>query len=244
MLVKSKPIDKAVSVIRWVSVIRKVIVGLCFFVPVSFAADTSWQASTSAAAETNPIRYDVESVTQGKLLFAQHCQACHGYWGEGDGVVGLSLANRPANLLRIAGKQTVGEFAWKIAEGRNVMPAFREVLSQEDIWHVVNFIESLENELGSEDQSIVVRRCVMCHGLAGEAFYEEWPDLPQMSQQEIENKLFAHRSGVIADSTMAKVTFDLTDEEIKQAAEYYSSLNIDVQNRDVETDSGSPIDDQ
>lgn len=192
---------------------------------LAHAESEPWQAPAVEAEKPNPVRYDVDSVDAGKVLFARHCLQCHGYWGEGDGIVGLGSNNRPANLLVLAGEQSPGAFAWKIAEGRNTMPSFRGTLSEQEIWHVVNFIVSLENEVGSAEQSRVVQRCALCHGLAGQAIYEQWPDLPTMSQQEIEAKLFAHRSGIIADSTMSKVTFDLTDEEIKEAARYYSSLN-------------------
>jgi mono/diheme cytochrome c family protein len=113
-------------------------------------SDTPWPVPADADAETNPIRYDVESVQRGKALFAEHCLHCHGYWGEGNGVVGLSLDDRPANLLRLAGKQSEGAFAWKIATGRGAMPGFSDTVSRDDIWHMVNFVESLENELGSE----------------------------------------------------------------------------------------------
>jgi mono/diheme cytochrome c family protein len=186
---------------------------------------TNWLAPFTEAGKTNPIRYDVKSVTHGKYLFIDHCKDCHGYWGEGDGIVGNALDNKPANLLRMAGRQSVGTLAWKIAQGRNAMPSFRDQLTQDEIWHIVNFIESLENEVGSANQSPVIQRCAVCHGLAGEAVYEGWPDLWEMSAQEIENKLYAHRSQIIADSTMSKVTFDLTDDQIKEAARYYSSLN-------------------
>ncbi|MBV1932728.1 MAG: c-type cytochrome [Porticoccaceae bacterium] len=192
---------------------------------VAHAESVPWQAPGAETEKLNPVRYDVESVNMGKTLFATHCLQCHGYWGEGDGIVGLMSDKRPANLLVLASEQSPGAFAWKIAEGRNTMPSFRGTLSEQEIWHVVNFIASLENEVGSAEQSIVVQRCAMCHGLSGKAIYEQWPDLPAMSQQEIEAKLFAHRSGIIADSTMSKVSFDLTDEEIKEAARYYSSLN-------------------
>jgi len=111
----------------------------------------AWHAPDAAIETLNPIPYTVESVVKGKTLFELHCQQCHGYWGEGNGVVGLSLKNRPANLLRIAGKKAEGEFAWKIAEGRGDMPSFRNKLSVEDIWNIVNFVESLENEQGSGD---------------------------------------------------------------------------------------------
>lgn len=185
----------------------------------------AWQAPDQAQAKNNPIRYDVDSVQEGKLLFAQHCLQCHGYWGEGNGIVGLTLNGRPANLLRLAGKQSPGAFAWKIAEGRGAMPSYRDSLSQDEIWHLVNFVESLENEVGSSGQPIVIRRCALCHGLAGQSVYETWPDLPSMTETEIVARLRAHRSGVVDDSTMDKVSFDLSDEEIQEAARYYSSLN-------------------
>ena len=110
-----------------------------------------WLAPDSAIEMLNPVPYTVESVMKGKALFEQHCQGCHGYWGEGNGVVGYALDKRPANLLRIAGKKAEGEFAWKIAEGRGDMPAFRTKLTQDEIWHVVNFVASLENEEGVGD---------------------------------------------------------------------------------------------
>jgi mono/diheme cytochrome c family protein len=117
----------------------------------SRSAKAVWRAPDAAVQTENPITYSVESVTRGKVLFEQHCQKCHGYWGEGNGVVGLSLNKRPANLLHLAGKKAEGEFAWKISEGRGDMPGFRKILSEEDIWHIVNFVQSLENEEGSGD---------------------------------------------------------------------------------------------
>jgi mono/diheme cytochrome c family protein len=115
----------------------------------------AWHAPDAAVETLNPVLYTVESVAKGKNLFEQHCQQCHGYWGEGNGVVGLSLDKRPANLLRIAGKKAEGEFAWKIAEGRGDMPGFRNKLSDEDIWNIVNFVQSLENEEGSADPVVI-----------------------------------------------------------------------------------------
>ena len=116
---------------------------------------TPWRAPDAAIETLNPIPYTVESVDKGSALFAQHCQQCHGYWGEGNGVVGLSLDKRPANLLHVAGKKAEGEFAWKIANGRGSMPGFRGKLSDEEIWHIVNFVQSLENEEGSTDPVVI-----------------------------------------------------------------------------------------
>lgn len=108
-----------------------------------------WEAPAEAEQLINPVRYDVGSVNSGKELFVQYCQQCHGYYGEGNGIVGAVLDQRPANLLRLAGKQAEGVFAWKILEGRGEMPSFRHVLSDTEVWQIVNFVASLENEEGS-----------------------------------------------------------------------------------------------
>ncbi len=200
---------------------------LCGFIATGSQADDDWIAPPEAGELENPVRYDVDSVAAGKRLFSKYCLECHGYWGEGDGITGLVLDDRPANLLKLSGTQSHGAFFWKIREGRNTMPAFNEeMLSDTEVWQIINFVASLENEIGSESQqSVVVSRCASCHGLGGTAMLEGWPDLPEMTQQELENKLFAHRAGLIPDSTMSQVTFDLTDEEIREAARYFSSLN-------------------
>jgi mono/diheme cytochrome c family protein len=118
--------------------------------PGGEAAVSSWEAPAEAEQQTNPVRYDVDSVSAGKQLFERHCQQCHGYYGEGNGIVGAVLVDqRPANLLRLAGKQAEGAFAWKIRQGRGQMPAFQGKLSDTEIWQIVNFVASLENEEGS-----------------------------------------------------------------------------------------------
>jgi len=109
-----------------------------------------WEVPLQAEQEINPVRYDVDSVSAGKRLFEQHCQQCHGYYGEGNGIIGAILDQRPANLLRLAGKQAEGAFAWKIREGRSEMPSFQGLLSDREIWEIVNFVASLENEEGTQ----------------------------------------------------------------------------------------------
>ena len=118
--------------------------------PVEAPLISTWVAPEEAEQQDNPVRYDVDSVSAGKQLFEQHCQQCHGYYGEGNGIVGAMLDQRPANLLRLAGKQAEGAFAWKIRSGRGDMPAFGSILSDMEIWQIVNFVASLENEEGTQ----------------------------------------------------------------------------------------------
>lgn len=113
------------------------------------SAASAWMVPAEAEQQNNPVRYDVDSVAAGQQLFVRHCQQCHGYYGEGNGIVGAVLVDqKPANLLRLAGKQAEGAFAWKIRQGRGQMPAFQDKLSDTEIWQIVNFVASLENEEG------------------------------------------------------------------------------------------------
>jgi len=97
---------------------------------------------------TNPLPASTENISAGKRLYQTHCQACHGVSGKGDGQDGKSLSPRPANLaltrrLPIA---TDAFFFWTLSEGGaqfgTAMPAFRERLSDKEIWQITHYINT------------------------------------------------------------------------------------------------------
>ena len=102
-----------------------------------------WTSPPEAAARSNPVPRDQASIERGKKLYQAHCAVCHGSGGKGDGPAAAGLTPRPTNLVKMAGHHSDGDFAWKIAHGRGAMPAWKGVLSENDIWHQVNFIQSL-----------------------------------------------------------------------------------------------------
>ncbi len=98
----------------------------------------------------NPIPLTPESITEGKALFLDNCALCHGETGRGDGILGLTLNPRPADLTQhaIVGIHTDAQlFEW-ISNGfpGSSMPPFKASLSDTDRWHLVNFIRSLAPE--------------------------------------------------------------------------------------------------
>jgi mono/diheme cytochrome c family protein len=97
-----------------------------------------------AAVTPNPIASSPQSVGRGGLLWGQHCAACHGAEGRGDGIASAFLRKRPKDLTKIALPPVFpdGVVAYRIANGVEVMPAWRDVLSTEDIWNLVNFIRA------------------------------------------------------------------------------------------------------
>jgi mono/diheme cytochrome c family protein len=43
----------------------------------------------------------------------------------------------------MAGMHTDGDIAWKIENGRGPMPAWKNILNHDQIWDLVNYIQSL-----------------------------------------------------------------------------------------------------
>jgi mono/diheme cytochrome c family protein len=102
-----------------------------------------WSAPPEAAKRVNPVPRDKASIERGKKLYQTHCVVCHGSEGKGDGPAAAGLTPRSTNLLKMAGHHPDGDFAWKIANGRGAMPAWKDVLREHHIWDLTNFIKSL-----------------------------------------------------------------------------------------------------
>lgn len=85
------------------------------------------------------------SIARGQAIYAQNCVPCHGIVGLGDGPAAQTMNPRPANLQQhLAKGHTNAELYDWIANGISgtAMPAFKEKLSEEDIWHVINTIKT------------------------------------------------------------------------------------------------------
>lgn len=102
-----------------------------------------WKAPESAKAVKNPILPDAKTLAEGKELYEKYCQMCHGEKGKGDGAMAAMLKEPPADLTERIGKETDGELAWKISEGRDPMPTFGKKMSKEEIWKTINYARTL-----------------------------------------------------------------------------------------------------
>lgn len=101
-----------------------------------------------------------ESIRRGKEMFeAIECNKCHGDAGRGDGPSRAELKDewghpiRPANLAKrwnFRGGSSRTDIATRIANGvlGTPMPAFLEAVEKpEDVWHLTNYILSLEPDV-------------------------------------------------------------------------------------------------
>lgn len=99
-----------------------------------------WNIPPEASKRPNPFAPTEQSLQRGAAIYREHCAVCHGPNLAGDGPIADQLDPRPADLSMMAGMHPQGDFAWMIAEGRGAMPSWRGQLSEEDIWHTVNFL--------------------------------------------------------------------------------------------------------
>lgn len=128
----------------------------------ALAAAAIWVFIQPAAEQTlpvNPIPPNRESIAAGQALYRVHCLPCHGPTGRGDGPLGLTLNPPPADLYQHTqpGVHPDGRLYDWITNGfpgDSQMPAFADLLSDEERWHVVNYIRTFARQ-GNEDGAIL-----------------------------------------------------------------------------------------
>jgi copper transport protein len=108
------------------------------------ASLAAFDPSGGEAVIPNPVARTPASVARGQELYQQHCVVCHGLSGRGDGPLAATLNPRPADLRRHVADHTEGQLWLWVTYGvpGTAMPAFRETLSDEDRWHLINYLES------------------------------------------------------------------------------------------------------
>ena len=89
------------------------------------------------------LTYHAGSIAAGMAVYQEHCAACHGASGGGDG----TSSRRPLADLRspAISRRHAGELFWLVSRGLGTrgMPAFEHRLSEAQRWAVINFIRAL-----------------------------------------------------------------------------------------------------
>ncbi|MCS7235626.1 MAG: cytochrome c [Armatimonadota bacterium] len=126
---------------------RRPVLWVGLFAVATAALFVNQAVRVSRLPERNPVPRTGQSVQVGSRLYRAHCAVCHGPEGRGDGPAAPSLVPRPADLRRTA-RMADGLLFARITEGLpgTSMPAFRDTLTEEERWHVVNFLKALTEE--------------------------------------------------------------------------------------------------
>ncbi|HIJ84219.1 MAG: hypothetical protein HW380_758 [Magnetococcales bacterium] len=100
-------------------------------------------------AKLNRFSMDLDGIDEGRQIFKEFCERCHGHDGKGFGPDSPSLRHVPGRL-DVAGEGILQKDAylfWTIAEGGKMldteMPSFSSFLPEKKIWKVMAFIETL-----------------------------------------------------------------------------------------------------
>ena len=103
-----------------------------------------WEAPRDADHLKSTIQNSLLAEQKGKDIYNLYCLSCHGQYGFGDGGAGASFERKPSNFHNKKVKaQSNGAIYWKITNGRTNMPAFKDILSEEQRWQVVSYIRKI-----------------------------------------------------------------------------------------------------
>lgn len=96
----------------------------------------------------NPVVPSPESVARGKALYLRYCRTCHGFDGRGQTDMIEFLSYPPSDLTDDEWRhgRSDGEIFAVIRDGTmDDMEAFGDRLSEEQLWHVVNYVRTLSS---------------------------------------------------------------------------------------------------
>ena len=142
------------------SLARVVLVPAVFALAIALfpAAGSAPLAAAGAAQEPtaevpeNPVEATEESVRSGLRVYGRFCRSCHGIRADGQGMT-APPGSRPANLIDdewVHGDRD-GDIFLVIRNGvppAYDMDAWEGRITDEEIWHVVNFLRNMAERLG------------------------------------------------------------------------------------------------
>jgi len=113
-------------------------------------SSSGWQLPPDADAKKSPLTVDDKVLAAGKAVFKDKCTKCHGPSGVGDGpdadpdyAEDMDLTNP-----KRADRNPEGVMFYKVSNGRRrpKMPAFKEELTEQQIWSVVAYAQTLRKK--------------------------------------------------------------------------------------------------
>ena len=95
----------------------------------------------------SPVPPTAASIEAGQQLYTKYCRFCHGNTGKGDSTMAPKTM-QPSNLTDATWTRgsSEGEIFWVIQNGappKFDMKGLKSKLTDQDIWHLVNYVRSL-----------------------------------------------------------------------------------------------------
>jgi len=133
---------------RWFALPGVVVAGVLTWLAVPHL-DLLFIPATPTSFYRSPTSFSTETIVAGAALYPGHCASCHGADGRGDGPQAAALPVPPADLTAPhLWEHPDGELFWWLShgmeapEGGLAMPGFADVLGDDDIWALIDFIRA------------------------------------------------------------------------------------------------------
>jgi mono/diheme cytochrome c family protein len=111
---------------------------------------TGWQLPADADAKKSPLQVDAKVLATGKAVFKDKCVKCHGSAGLGDGPDADPEHSEDMDLTnpKRADRNSDGVVFYKVSNGRKrpKMPVFKDELTEQQIWSVVAYVQTLRKK--------------------------------------------------------------------------------------------------
>ena len=111
---------------------------------------TGWQLPADAETKKSPLQVDAKVLATGKAVFKDKCVKCHGQGGLGDGPDADPEHREDMDLTnpKRADRNADGVVFYKVSNGRRrpKMPAFKDELSEQQVWSVVAYVQTLRKK--------------------------------------------------------------------------------------------------
>jgi mono/diheme cytochrome c family protein len=118
---------------------------------------------------------DWELLRAGRFVFEGACAACHGAYGEGEGVLGATNDPPPANLMQARERYTDPALARIAVEGQGTMPPLADTFDPGELRAVIAYVRHL-----SKGYRLYDTYCASCHGDDGRGVHPEDQLAPSM----------------------------------------------------------------
>jgi mono/diheme cytochrome c family protein len=111
---------------------------------------SGWTLPPDADTKKSPLTVDDKVLAAGKTVFKNKCTKCHGETGIGDGPDADPDHREDMDLTnpKRADRNSDGVVFYKVSNGRRKpkMPVFKEELTENQIWSVVAYVQTLRKK--------------------------------------------------------------------------------------------------
>jgi mono/diheme cytochrome c family protein len=121
-----------------------------------YSYSQKWETPADKKSKVSPVAFNESTTKEGEALFTKDCQSCHGNPGQGNFLKSLN-PQPPDPASSEFQQQTDGEIFYKITTGRAIMPAFKNILSEEERWKVISYIRSFNKSYTQQKPDSTVK---------------------------------------------------------------------------------------